>query len=88
MRRFQLSLAIFAVATGFTSAGLIWLSWKLLRKTKISDYSRLAVDEALNDGCIRVISGCFEQEHKFETLNDSHMWVIANYCSQTLEENI
>lgn len=76
-----MSLEIFAVATGFTSAsaGLIWLGWKLSKNNNSNDYSRLAVDEALNDGCIRAISGCFEQEYKVETKKDSDIQIISAY---------
>jgi hypothetical protein len=70
------------VATGFTSVGLIWLGWKLSKNTKASDYSRLAVDEALNDGCIRAISGCFEQELKVKAPNDGGIQIISGYSEQ------
>jgi hypothetical protein len=74
-----LSLEIIVVATGFASTGLIWLGWKLSKNSHANDCSRLAVDEALNDGCVRVISGCFELEHKLEAKEDSGIQIIAGY---------
>lgn len=61
-----MSLIICIVATGLTSTGLIWLALKLRKSSKTSDYESVIVREALNDGCIRVISGCFEEESRVE----------------------
>lgn len=76
-----MSLYIFLAAAGFTSTGLVWLGWKHHKNTQASGYSNLAVDEALNDGCIRAISGCFEQEQKVKAPNDG-VQVISGYSEQ------